>query len=73
MITNQDDYNLVEMITGLAKSFSLNMVAEGIEDKKTMEALRKLGVQRAQGYYIAKPMPEDEFLTWAEFYLANLR
>jgi diguanylate cyclase (GGDEF)-like protein len=73
MMTNQDDYNLVEMITGLAKSFSLNMVAEGIEDNKTMEALRELGVQRAQGYYISKPMPEEEFLTWAEFYLANLR
>jgi diguanylate cyclase (GGDEF)-like protein len=72
MMTNQDDYNLVEMIAGLAKSFSLNIVAEGIEDNKTMDALRELGVQRAQGYYIGKPMPEEEFLTWAEFYLANL-
>ena len=73
MMEVKDDYNLVEMITVLAKSFSLDMVAEGIEDGKTMDALKELGVQRAQGYYFAKPMPEEEFLTWAEFYLTNLR
>jgi len=36
-----------------------------------MEALKDLGVHRGQGYYFAKPMPEDDFLTWAEFYIVN--
>ena len=72
MMTNKGDKNLVQMIANLAKSFSLKVVAEGIEDQKTYNALKKLGVQRAQGYYMSKPMPEDEFLTWAEFYIANL-
>jgi len=72
MVSSQADENLVEMIVGLAKSFSLKTVAEGIEDNKTYQALKTLGVDRIQGYYIAKPMPEEEFLTWAEYYLTNL-
>lgn len=72
MLKSEQDYNIVKMIAGLANSFSLQIVAEGAEDKKTLDALRQLGVHRAQGYYISKPLPEDEFLTWAEFYIANL-
>ncbi len=72
MITSETDMNLVNMMVGLAKSFSLKLVAEGIEDSKTFEALKSLGVDRIQGYYVAKPMPEEEFLTWAEYYLTNL-
>ncbi len=73
MLNDKGDHNLVTMMVNLAHSFSLDIVAEGIEDKLTLEALDELGVQRGQGYYIAKPMPAEEFLTWAEFYLANLK
>jgi len=72
MVENEDDKNLVNMMVGLARNFSLNNVAEGIEDSATYEALKMLGVDRIQGYYIAKPMPEEEFLTWAEYYITNL-
>ena len=71
MMTHEEDKNLVTMMVGLAKSFSLKTVAEGIEDSATYGALKALGVDRIQGYYVAKPMPEEEFLTWAEFYIAN--
>ena len=71
-MTNEGDHSLVKMVTELAKNFNLTTVAEGIEDQQTLDELGSFGVQKAQGYYIAKPMPEEEFLTWAEFYLANL-
>ena len=71
MMTNDEDKNLVQMIVGLAKNFSLKMVAEGVEDGDTTIALKALGVDRVQGYYFAKPMPEDEFLAWAEYYITN--
>ena len=32
------------------------MIAEGIEDPETMELLRTMGCDIAQGYYLAKPM-----------------
>ena len=72
MISDEGDRSLVKMMVGLARSFSLKMVAEGVEDSKTLQALKSLGVDRVQGYYVAKPMPEDEFLTWAEYYITNL-
>jgi len=71
MVKNKIDRNLVNMMVDLAKSFSLTTVAEGIEDSQTYKMLKMIGLDRAQGYHIAKPMPEDEFLTWAEFYIAN--
>ncbi len=73
MVKNKTDRSLVSMMVDLAKNFSLTTVAEGIEDSQTYVILKMLGVDRAQGYYIAKPMPEDDFLTWAEFYIANLK
>jgi EAL domain-containing protein (putative c-di-GMP-specific phosphodiesterase class I)/GGDEF domain-containing protein len=71
MMTSEDDNNLVQMIVGLAKNFSLKMVAEGVEEGDACQELKKLGVHRVQGYYFSKPLPEDEFLTWAEYYITN--
>jgi len=72
MMDNEDDRKMVSMIAGLSRGFGLKIVAEGVENEGSLQALKELGVHRAQGYHIAKPMPEDEFLTWADFYLTNL-
>ncbi len=72
MVESEADKSLVNMMVGLARNFSLKIVAEGVEDGKTYEALKMLGVDRIQGFYISKPMREDDFLTWAEFYITNL-
>jgi PAS domain S-box-containing protein len=49
--------NVVEAIVSLARSFGLSTVAEGVEDDATLELLRRLGVDYAQGYHIGRPMP----------------
>jgi diguanylate cyclase len=36
------------------------VVAEGIEDEATLDLLRELGCDLAQGYLISKPMPASE-------------
>ena len=72
LLQDEADRKMVSMIAGLSRGFGLQIVAEGVENEGSMEVLKELGVHRAQGYHIAKPMPEDEFLTWAEFYLTNL-
>jgi EAL domain-containing protein (putative c-di-GMP-specific phosphodiesterase class I) len=33
-----------------------------VEDRETLEVLRDLGCDRAQGYYIGHPMPALEFI-----------
>lgn len=58
------DQALVKIIIGIAHLFNLKVVAEGIEDKATLNLLIDLGCDYAQGYYIARPMPDTDFETW---------
>ena len=36
-------------------------LAEGIENEEQLKVLQKLGCQLGQGYYFARPLPEDGF------------
>ena len=40
------------------------VIAEGVEIKEQAEALICQGADWIQGYYYAKPMPEEAFLTF---------
>ena len=57
LMTNPGSRHVVEAVVGLAKGFSLQTVAEGVEDAETYELLLELGVDFAQGYHIARPGP----------------
>jgi diguanylate cyclase len=59
-----DDQRIVRSMIDLAHNFELNVVAEGVEDKPTMDMLQTMGCDVIQGYYLAKPMPEEDFLNW---------
>ncbi len=68
MMTNGADAVIVRSTIGLAHSFELEVVAEGVEDAATLDALRQLKCNHAQGFYIARPLPLDQFNQWlAEF------
>jgi EAL domain-containing protein (putative c-di-GMP-specific phosphodiesterase class I)/CheY-like chemotaxis protein len=49
---------------GLARSLERKSVAVGVETKQDWDFLQGLGCTYAQGYYIAKPMPVEEFPGW---------
>src|SRR5471030_2119351 len=49
---------------GLARSLERRSVAVGVETKQDWDFLQGLGCTYAQGYYIAKPMPVEEFPDW---------
>lgn len=53
---NQNDMLLVESTIELAHGMHRRVIAEGIEDPETLELLRSIGCDIAQGYYLAKPM-----------------
>lgn len=50
---------IVESIVGLAKSFDLDLVAEGVETKVAARALLELGCHRAQGYLFSRPVSAE--------------
>lgn len=42
----------------------LQVIAEGVEDENTGILLLKMGCELAQGYFIAPPMPAEDFVNW---------
>lgn len=55
-----DDLAIVKSIVGLAGSFGLGVVGEGVETTVAARTLVALGCYRAQGFLIARPMPGGE-------------
>ncbi|MDY6920006.1 MAG: EAL domain-containing protein [Pseudomonadota bacterium] len=73
MARNSEDQVLVHTTLTMGHNLSLDVVAEGIEDEETLLALKAMGCDLAQGYYIARPMPAAEFVTWLNRYQARQR
>ena len=57
METSENARRIVLSIIQLALALDLDIVAEGIEEKRQMDDLRDLGCQYGQGYYMSKPQP----------------
>jgi EAL domain-containing protein (putative c-di-GMP-specific phosphodiesterase class I) len=55
------DYELVRSTIALGHALGLRVVAEGIEDRGTLEVLSSLGCDLAQGYFISKPKAATDF------------
>lgn len=58
--------SIVKLVIELAHSLGLQVVAEGVEDQRTLERLTEMGCDYAQGFFIARPMPASEFRQWLE-------
>ncbi|HEX8963240.1 MAG TPA: EAL domain-containing protein [Rhodocyclaceae bacterium] len=61
MTTNPDDAAIVTGIIALAHSLRLKVVAEGVETREQLDCLVGLGCDSIQGYYLAEPLPADDF------------
>jgi PAS domain S-box-containing protein len=60
--TNEASQHVVKAVVSLARDFDQRTVAEGVENDETMRLLSDFGVDYAQGYAIARPMPAHEVL-----------
>jgi diguanylate cyclase (GGDEF)-like protein len=59
---NTSKIGVVKGILVIAKSLSMNCLAEGIETEAQKECLENLGCTRFQGYYFSKPLTETDLL-----------
>jgi diguanylate cyclase (GGDEF)-like protein len=57
-----DGAMIVKTIIDLAKNLKINVTAEGVETKAQLDFLEKNGCKQAQGFYLSKPLPPDEFI-----------
>lgn len=60
MLESSKDLALVEAIVFFAQKIGLKTLGEGIENAKQLEMLKRMGYTYGQGFYLAKPMPEEE-------------
>lgn len=61
MIVSSKGRLILEQVVLMASKLELGLLAEGVETKEQIEMLRNIGCDQVQGYYYAKPMPEEEF------------
>lgn len=61
---NKDAVVLLESCIELIQRLGLGVVAEGVETEEQMKMLKKNGVTYLQGYYFARPMPEDAYVSF---------
>jgi EAL domain-containing protein (putative c-di-GMP-specific phosphodiesterase class I) len=70
---NEADQKIVTSIIALAKSFGMRVIAEGIEDEASLKLLRKYKCDWAQGFYICRPVPLLQLLSWLETYMQDCK
>ena len=58
--TDPHDTALVEAIVAMASALELQVTAEGVETHEQLLELKSLGVPRAQGFFLDRPMAADE-------------
>jgi EAL domain-containing protein (putative c-di-GMP-specific phosphodiesterase class I) len=64
MFHSSEDREIVSTLIRLAHGLGLHVVAEGVEDERTLDLLQEMGCDRAQGYLIARAMPASELPGW---------
>lgn len=57
---NEKDAAIIEFIIELAKKMDVSIVAEGIEDKRQADFLKRIGCHYGQGYFFSKPKTKEQ-------------
>jgi EAL domain-containing protein (putative c-di-GMP-specific phosphodiesterase class I) len=62
-ITSQSSA-VVSAIIALARALGLRVIAEGVETRRQMGALQRLGCTVMQGFLFSRPQPPDDIERW---------
>ena len=65
MHTHKENLTIVRSIIDLAHNLEMSVVAEGVETLEDWNTLADLGCDYAQGYYISRPLPADDLISWS--------
>ena len=68
MEADPDDLAIVRSTVALGHNLGLEVVAEGVETPASWKELKEMGADIAQGYYLSKPLPGDQFNRWLAAY-----
>jgi len=64
MLDNEQGESIVKTIISLSKTLNLDIIAEGVEDQDTLDKLKTMECDQAQGYHICKPNTWESIENW---------
>ncbi|MDH3748036.1 MAG: EAL domain-containing protein [Gammaproteobacteria bacterium] len=65
VVDDSVDESMVKAISEVGQAMGIMTIAERVETKQVLDKLASLGVEFAQGYYIARPTSVEYFEPWA--------
>lgn len=57
---------VIKAVTRLGHDLGMTVVAEGCEKREQIDALLEIGVDAIQGFFYARPMPDEALLSWIQ-------
>jgi EAL domain-containing protein (putative c-di-GMP-specific phosphodiesterase class I) len=60
LASSPSDAAIVRSTIDMARNLGLRVVAEGVEDEASLDVLRELGCDLAQGFHLGRPMPAED-------------
>lgn len=71
MVDDGDDEAIVTAVIAMVHKLRMSVVAEGVEDERTLIRLGELGADLAQGYWMSRPVPAAEIAPWIQRWSAG--
>ncbi len=66
MVLHKQAENMVKAVMSIARSFHMNVVAEGIETEQQRDMLKAMGCDYGQGYLFGRPMKLEAITHWMD-------
>jgi EAL domain-containing protein (putative c-di-GMP-specific phosphodiesterase class I)/FixJ family two-component response regulator len=63
-LKSKESRTVVRSIVDLGRSLGIKVVAEGVENSETLEYLKQIGCDLAQGYFVGRPMVGEAIAQW---------
>ncbi len=65
-MSGETGISIVRPMITLGHTLGISVVAEGVEDEGTLDGLRALDCDSAQGFYLCAPIPAADLTTWMQ-------
>lgn len=69
---DEEQHRMLAAVLGMADRLGLETLAEGVESVGEHALLAQLGCDHVQGFDIARPMPADKLIDWANDYALRI-
>jgi diguanylate cyclase (GGDEF)-like protein len=65
---DRKDREIVKAVIDISHALGMKVVAEGVDSEESLTAVRELGCEMAQGFFIGRPMRAEHVVDWVTSY-----